>query len=789
MPDNKYLKVAIDGQELELPAEGIGISINYKLEDIEDFQKKKSSESYDFTFPATPHNDEICNTFHNPGVEDLTADEVFSNHRSALIEANGEELLVGKAFLTKAVHNSKPVSYTFDFYGNNADWIIDLKETTLFDLLKHLTFPFTKPTIVDSWLFDGTDEALPYVFAPVRYRNAMQSMYADPLITTVDKLTDYNMIPVYMKPSISKYWILYWGFKLAGYRIDSTFFNSEYFRRQVMPWTWGNFLDSEGTKNEIHRFLAIGTDVYYNLNEGTYIGQDRTGPRSYLDLNVVNDTDSPAYDLNNTVPDGDYTYDVASGEMRWTYNTPNYGILEANLSITIAYDYDAKAELAIFKLDVDWFVNGVLIKTENIADYGQGTFSANVTSFFAATVSNGDYISCKVHGRLERSKNTISVFGEKYNSRIKVMEFKLDYFRIPLGGIIAFDGMYSLKKYKFLDFLKGVFDEFNIAVQTDSIGKVVTMEPLHAYATGADLTVTNSGYFNGDFIDWERLQDLSKDSTLNLFSDYEREVIFQYKDDTNDGALKVVQDRNQHKVCVGKYVLPSRFKAGKKEVTNNFFSPVMHYDVNQWSKLTGITPQMIVMVPENISNTSRDEAQNTFSPKSAYYKGLINGVGGWVFDGEVKTELPFMFAVNYQPGGENDPVLSYCDERIGLVPDGVRAAGLLRRFYLQRLAIMRHGKYYSTSFLLHNKDVSNWLHREHIICRGQRWELLEINNYRPLEETTTNCELRKWTPITENDSLSVYPGNDGVVNGSTSLIDQFDIQYNPLKCLSSDIPT
>lgn len=37
---------------------------------------------------------------------------------------------------------------------------------------------------------------------------------------------------------------------------------------------------------------------------------------------------------------------------------------------------------------------------------------------------------------------------------------------------------------------------------------------------------------------------------------------------------------------------------------------------------------MICLVPENISNTSSSEAQNTFIPKTAYYKGLVTGGGG-----------------------------------------------------------------------------------------------------------------------------------------------------------------
>jgi hypothetical protein len=208
--------------------------------------------------------------------------------------------------------------------------------------------------------------------------------------------------------------------------------------------------------------------------------------------------------------------------------------------------------------------------------------------------------------------------------------------------------------------------------------------------------------------------------------------------------------------------------------------------------ITGTAPQMVCLVPENISNTSKEEAQNTFEPKSAYYKGLTSGMG-WIFDGDEQTDFPYMFAVNYKPGGEDDPVLSYSDERIGPVEGSssgssfVVAKGLLRRFYHQRLAIMRNGQYYNTSFKLNNIDITNWLHREHILCRGQRWELVEIRSYRPLLEQTTQCFLRKWSPVIQADADNTYPSEDEVLDTGTPT-NSFDLQYNQLKCLSTDIP-
>lgn len=706
MPLSKYMRVGIEDEDLDLfSLQEVPISISYHLEDSENFQQKRSSELFSLRVPATGNNDRISNTFHNPAIDDRTPNTSYRNYRRAFVEANSIELLVGKTILTSARHARTPLDYMYDFYGNNGDWIIPLQESTLYDFLKDISFTFTKQRIIDSWAFDGTDEDLPYVFAPVRYGQAMD----DYVPLTGEPVKDHNMKPEYMKPALSKYWILYKAFKSLGYKISSTYLDTEHFRRQTMPWTWGNFLFSEGTRLNDLDFLAKSTETVSLIN------QDFTG---FVDVKASNDISNGGFDNN-----GVYNYDAVNFEMEWTYlPAMNYGSLEAtfhfNMFIQAVVTANSDAEVRI-----QWFKNGVRIPNGN--DNGNGTllmeinaptigrrdFSGPVDDFFTIVVDPGDEIKCKIFAHTFDSGTGIS------RVHMTVDAFELDYFRIPLGGIIDFANYTAFKKYKVLDFLRGLIDEFNLAIQTDPINKVVTIEPLHPYSLTDDQSDKSGGYLNGDFLDWNQKQDLSKESELFLYSDSERELLYHYKDDRNDGILKVVQDRFVNRLATGKYVLPDRFQTGKKDaVENRFFSPLMHYDVEQWKGLGSdpdMAPQMICLVPENISNTSREEAQNTFEPKSAYYKGLVNDVG-WVFDNEELDEYPFMFAVNYKPGGEDDPILSYSDERIGTDPYVV-GKGLLKRFYWQRMAIMRNGQYYNTLFHLRNIDISNYLHRGNLL--------------------------------------------------------------------------
>lgn len=731
--DNE-LEILIDGQLVDLPPiQEVPVSVTYQLEDKQSFQKKQSSNALSITIPATTNNDEVSNTFANPSIEDLTAGQQFTNFRKGKIKVAGEELLVGKTFLKRGSHTDKPTEYEYDFYGNNADWMIDLKEATLYDLVKRINFIFTKQGIIDSWQFDGTDENLPYVFAPIRYGLAMDSA---PSVLTGDNIDDYNMTPEYMKPSLSKYWIIVWALRSVGYKVRSQFMDLPYFRRQVMPWVWGSFLTSDGTKLDVLKFLAK------TEGDGAYVEDDYTG---YVNPVVTNDSTNGAFDDNNV-----YQY-ISNVEMRWTYLTApqfNFGVLEATFHIN-AFLHLVVANNSTFVVRVQWFKNGVRVIAND--DDGNGSLfvristgigpsfkevTGNYENWMTTTVHPGDVVSAKIWVHVVQG----NFFGVA-KGRIIIDEFNIDYFRIPLGGTINFENHLAFKNYKVLDFIGGVVDEFDWSIQTDSISKIVYIEPTHAFAIGNDLSQKQGGYFNGNYLDWNDKQDLSKKSDLEPFIDTERELYFKYKEDSADGTLKKIQDRNNTVVGQAKYVFPDRFAVGDNSIQNRFFAPTMHYEVKQWD-MDGLgPPQMIIMVPENIANTSAGEAQNTFQSKSVYYKGL-NPNYRWIFDKVKMTEYPEMFAVNYKSGGENDPILSYCDEQIS----GITGKGLVRRFYLQRLVNMKDGQTYLTWFKLNRKDVTNILHREFILCKGQKWELINLK-YIPLKKESTQVTLRKFCPI------------------------------------------
>ena len=785
MPEANNIRIQIGDFEIETTDPGeIPVSISYSLEDADDFQSKTPGYAFDITVPATLNNSKAANTFYNASIQDLTNGEIFKNYQPASINASGYELLKGKGLLKKAEHRERPVSFTFNLYGDNADWVIDLKNITLYDLLQHITFVFNRATVEASWAFDGVMESLPYVFAPVRYREPFNGYK---IVNNISTPQDDNITTGYLKPSLSKYFIIYWAFKSLGYKIDSKFFNTNYYRRMVMPWTFGNFLNSEGTRLDTHKFLA------QSRQENHYDGPN--GPHTQIfDLFVTNDSTDGAFDNND-----DYSYNSVAKEMIWEYKLPNYGLLEATFSMSVYYNLHATGTSDVY-LRVQWFKNGAMFPGSNgvfLANTGNmiagksangiGGYETGIQEMFATnTVSPGDKISAKIH--LYTFESSIGNAA----ATAKINFFKLDNFKIPLGGTIDFSNFTGFKKYKFLDFFAGECDLYNLSFNTDAVNKVVVIEPTHGYSLTNDLSQKNSGYFNEGLIDWENKKDLSQLWEMKLYSDSEREQLLKFKDDNNDGLLKLVQDRNQVTLSQGKYVLPDRFSTGIKERVNRFFSATMHYEADQFASLgTGvnatIAPQFIAIVPENISNTSNSESSNTFLPKSAWYKGLLEGIGAWRWEGNPFQFFPYMFAVNYKDGGENDPILSYSDEKIKKGNGYALGKGLLKRFYWQRFAIMSNGQWYTVHMRLNNYDIAGQLHREYKIIAGQKWQLITIDEYRVLKNEATRCLLYKNVPISQSDHGRTFPSSTSVLAGNATST-KLDTKYNPLKCLINDIP-
>ena len=769
------------------------VSITVQIEDVQDFGKKKSDEAFDLTLPAVQGNLNAYGGFHNPA--GAPAEEIL-NHKPVRIVADGIELLNGRAFLKSASHTDKPENIVANCYGGNGDWVIQLDGVTLHDCVLNATHLFKPDVMEASWGYNGTVETQDYVYAPTRNRRPFESD---------GEISNHNVTLFDLQPSLFVYWLLYRAFKRVGYKLRSGFFDTPFFRRQVMPWVWGRFVYIDDERAAPYKFRALCTRAEQVQSLGANwlewvspVNSSALTPPLSKKLAWEDDTTGGTlggFDSSNL-----YEF-LENRAMRYKYpaNSP-LGLVTMTFELsTFIYHYSQYN--TSFKLRAYWFITPAgqtpstnpTIGTQAAVDLifqknGSGDTNEVKTITRDLTINPGDTVTLimQVEATTASSSNNWRI-GQPAGGTFPVSYFRNTKIRKAVGSPVNFKDYAGLKEYKILDLLRGLIDLYNLQIGTDPVSREVFIEPTHDYILPDG--ITRPGYFTKELLNWTDKQDLSKESVITLEGEGKRELLFKMAEDSNDGGAAVLAKRTKAVLGGGKYIFPARFAEGIEERENRFFTPVVHSQMPNWKLIAdGVATQLVTLIPENISNTSKAEDESKFKPKLAYYKGLVSGVGGWRWKptegGAVqeKAQLPFMFAVNYNAGGQNDPVLSYGGQSIA----GKLVPGLLERFFLQRLATMRTGRTYKTWMRLTTKDATNRLLREGVAVGQIGYECLNIKEFRPLIEDSTEVTLRQITLPTSNDLAALRPSAGviagGVVPGTT------DMAYTQLLILEADIP-
>jgi hypothetical protein len=111
----------------------------------------------------------------------------------------------------------------------------------------------------------------------------------------------------------------------------------------------------------------------------------------------------------------------------------------------------------------------------------------------------------------------------------------------------------------------------------------------------------------------------------------------------------------------------------------------------------------------------------------------------------------------------------------------------MKSFFLKRLATMRNGKMYKPWMRLQLGDVINWEHRNAIIINGDVYNLINIDNYKPLTDDSCECTFWKVTNPTQADVDNSFPSSSSILTSPTILA-QYDLKYAQLLLFMTDMP-
>lgn len=482
------------------------IFLDYSFAEIQDITSKNSSFTRSFTLPGSKNNNDIFQHYYdlNSSLTDYDIRSVFE----ASLEQNGYELMRGYIRLEKVTVDVTNVIYSVVFFSNVGLLTTNIGDKLLADIdYSSLDHEYTLDNIISS-LYDtdfsgGTqpynDGRVMYVLAGFGYdyddtNNVIKS--STPIIDYQNGLTpgyfDNIGSPLryyYLKPAIQIKWLYEKIFSEAGFRINSDFFNTSYFKRYFLPLAFStdSLYLSQSIKPEFY-FLndtRSGGTITYSSNTWTDLttSGSTTLYRGLQLPEIVNNID--AHQLSN------YTFRVPS---------------DGTYTLRISYG-GFNSERIPESVDLTSYFRGYLHQIEL-----GGANGWSGTTLFSTPV-----ISIAPGGGFSRT-DTVTVFlSANYNYSLDMdlddgIGFtEINYYSLEIidgPRIIVGDVDLGLElppdEYTQMDFISGINKRFNLVVVPDlDEENTFTVEPIIDFIG------------KGETIDWSRKLDYNSPLTIS----------------------------------------------------------------------------------------------------------------------------------------------------------------------------------------------------------------------------------------------------------------------------------
>jgi hypothetical protein len=246
------------------------ISLNYQIDDILDISKRNTSYSKTVSLPGTQKNNLFFKSVFDVNVNNISFNP--TKRVGVLVTVTDAEVFRGDLQLINIKINTGEVSYEVVLTGKLRDILTEMGDLSIKELdLSEYNHTRNAQNIIDSWeykvfinnnLTEVNGPGVGYVY-PHIFREVPSSVFSnDPLVTV-----DYNYYPaVYVKTVIDKL------FQYTNYTYTSNFFNTEYFKRLILPYVNDKFTIDEEEFNSKMLYVGInpaqGESAEFPINTG-----------------------------------------------------------------------------------------------------------------------------------------------------------------------------------------------------------------------------------------------------------------------------------------------------------------------------------------------------------------------------------------------------------------------------------------------------------------------------------------------------------------------------------------
>ena len=734
-------KIYINNEQIDLTDE-VSIPLNFNIADIREPEKRSTTWSKTVVLPGTTFNNELFSNIWNvnavinsTGTTNFTPN--FNPNLKAIAEITYNEATQFKGIcqlLNVNVTDKYEIQYEVCFYGSLQNIYQDFTNGYLRDIdLTEYNHNYTLHNQFLSW-----SRTNGYVYPHIDYGKRINSQF---------KVEDIYPA-VFVKTLIDKM------FTQAGYTYQSNFFETDTFKKLIIPYNGQSLLSLSGeqiknrsfraekTTKQVVEFAASGTTFYQDNQLSTYSG----------DIIFEDETTAPNFDPGNNFNFNTYFKASRSGNYK----------LKAYIKLNVAY-YPFRTftftnsytfgSLAITKSG-NQLANIPLTFVPNGTNFSNNRFNIRVSKDGSNEITYGE-LSSDAEGVLEiqtylnanEQVRCAILTNSPYYFFILPQIDEFDYAPVEGDLNIASTSYFTGQlldstiqegdtvilsdvlpdNIKQSDFFNSIIKAFNLFVEVDKSNEFnLLIEPRPTF------------YSSGTVNDWSDKLDYSKETKIIPMGEINNKTyLFTYKDDKDyfntDYQTKFAEIYGQKK-----YDIQNDFLKGEVK-TELIFSPTPLVDT--------IGHDRVISKIYTLDNNGAIK----FTPSNIrllYYGGLKTTLNTWQHIASSGTTI----RSNYAYAGHLDDVqnptfdLSFTNPRqVYYTPERYTTNNLYNKYwkdYIEQIAD-KDSKIFVGYFLINEFDIQSLDFRNTFYFENDYWRLNKIIDYDISAKVPTKCEFIK----------------------------------------------
>ena len=724
----------------------VAISLNYAIADIREPDKRDSAFSKTITLPGSVNNNKIFTSYfdlkystNSTGTTNFSPDFNPNLKATARLVVDGSTILSGILQLNKAFYD----------YGGEVQYEVTLSGRTM-GLFQELG-----EVLLSEVDFSDLDHMLSYANVTAAWTPTIGEGYCYPYINN-SSTTDFSQKVDDFKPAIFLKEYVDRIFEYAGYIYESDFFNGDYFKKLIIPYS-GLFLKKSAEAIASYSIKAGLSATKVLANKGLLTTE------TVVPLDV--DSGVTFYDEGNNFDTGTYRYTVSfSG---------NFYNISASITLRLKFDQTFTTGLSatiihaspnIYLLPngqadipTNWKLiaggyNGLFkFEMSTNTTYTAGTYlnlGATMTTSIASIAggfSTGDKIEMRVNTLVpsNEARYHFEVISQNTYLQVAVHNEKISEGETVLMNKTLPD------KLKAKELLTAVIKTFNLFIEPDQSNiKKLKIEP-------------RDDFYTSDVVDWSGKLDRSEDVTSMPMPFLDAsQYVYSYKEDKDYW-------NSQYLAKYG-YNYGSRFYninndfVGKQKKQEVIFAPTP----NVGNPINSIVCPQIINIDKDGKITDKPAVVRLL-----FWGGLKDLVGSATWD--MTTYTTVIKKSNYPYAGVwDDPYWATYDLGFA-VTDELFYDNTHRDIHFTRNNLFNqfHKRYIdeitdkdsrlvSGKFKLTVVDIANLDFRKLYHLDGVNYRLNKIEDYNPLGNAPVKVELIriKRNADTEVSSGTTYGG-------------------------------